>query len=94
MFKIKKIFDEKIGIFNGNVKFIDHHMSHQSYCKALANNENSLNLSFDGGGENYSTKIVLIKNGKKKTLKNIKWPNSLGHFYSYFNDGISSLRKT
>ena len=84
LFKIKKIFDKKIGIFKGNVKFIDHHMSHQSYCKALANNENSLNLSFDGGGENYSTKIVLIKNGNKKTLKNIKWPNSLGHFYSYF----------
>ena len=84
LFKIKKIIDKNIGVFKGNIKFIDHHLSHQSYCRALADNENSINLSFDGGGENYSTKIVLIKNGNHKTLKNIKWPNSLGHFYSYF----------
>ena len=84
LFMTKKIINKNIGYFNGKIKYIDHHISHQSYCSALSFFNKSINLSFDGGGENYSTKIILINNKKRKVLKKIKWPNSLGHFYSFF----------
>tara|TARA_Y100001970_G_scaffold286912_1_gene410256 strand:- start:1074 stop:2849 length:1776 start_codon:yes stop_codon:yes gene_type:complete len=84
LFIIKKLINKNIGYFSGKIKFIDHHLSHQFYCEVLSSKNRSINLSFDGGGENYSTKITYIENEKIKTLKNLKWPNSLGHFYSYF----------
>ncbi len=84
LFMVKKIINKNIGNFNGKIEYIDHHISHQSYCSALDNSDKSINLSFDGGGENYSTKIVLMNNKQRKVLKQIKWPNSLGHFYSFF----------
>ena len=84
LFIIKKIIKKNIGNFRGKIKYIDHHISHQSYCNALNYSIKSINLSFDGGGENYSTKIILMNKKKRKLLKKIKWPNSLGHYYSFF----------
>jgi len=65
LFIIKKIINKNIGNFRGKIKYIDHHISHQSYCSALNYSKKSINLSFDGGGENYSTKIILMNKKKE-----------------------------
>ena len=41
-------------------------------------------LSFDGGGEEESTVICTSQKDSYKIIKRINWPNSLGHFYSFF----------
>jgi len=84
LFRIKKIIRNRIGPFNGKIFFHDHHLSHQKYAEYISSWKNCIILSYDGGGEDHSTIISVKKNGKTKALKKIKWPNSLGHFYSFF----------
>ena len=84
LFFIKKILKKNIGDFQGRIFFIDHHLTHQAYAAAIQNWQNSLILSYDGGGESDSTVISVNLNNKLINLKKIKWPNSLGHFYSFF----------
>lgn len=43
-----------------------------------------ISLSYDGGGESYSTVLSSYIDGKKKIISKQRWPNSLGHFYSFF----------
>ena len=43
-----------------------------------------VSLSYDGGGEEFSTVLSVVKDGKKSILSRHKWPNSLGHFYATF----------
>ena len=38
----KKIINKNIGNFRGKIKYIDHHISHQSYCSALNYSKNQL----------------------------------------------------
>ena len=45
---------------------------------------NALSLSYDGGGEEYSTVLAYLEGTRTRILRQVKWPNSLGHFYSYF----------
>lgn len=84
LFILKKKLKKKFGNFNSIIKFYDHHLTHKIYGIALSNFKNAVVLSYDGGGENTSTEISLFENGQIKDLKKIYWPNSLGHFYSYF----------
>lgn len=84
LFKVKKIINKKIGPFKGDVLFYDHHLTHQLYAESIRLWENAIILSYDGGGEGDSTVLSVRHNGKLKVLKKVQWPNSLGHFYSYF----------
>jgi len=84
LFFIKKIIKKNIGNFHGKIFFLDHHLTHQAYAVAIENWNNSIILSYDGGGESHSTVISVNVNNKLIDLKRIKWPNSLGHFYSFF----------
>ncbi len=84
LFKIKKIIRKRIGLFNGKIFFHDHHLTHQKYAENINNWKECIILSYDGGGEDHSTVISVKKNGKTRAIKKIKWPNSLGHFYSFF----------
>ncbi len=84
LFFIKKIINKNVGAFYGKVSFLDHHLTHQSYAAAIQNWNNSIILSYDGGGESYSSILSVNLNNKLINLKKIKWPNSLGHFYSFF----------
>lgn len=84
LFIIEKLLKKKFGKFNGKINFFDHHLTHKIYGIAISNFKNSLVLSYDGGGENTSTEISYFKDDKIINLKKIYWPNSLGHFYSYF----------
>ena len=84
LFFIKKILKKEIGNFQGKVFFLDHHLTHQTYAASMQNWQNSILLSYDGGGESNSTVLSVNLNNKLINLKKIKWPNSLGHFYSFF----------
>lgn len=84
LFKIKKIIHENVGTFTGKISFIDHHLSHQLYAESMRDWDTFVSLSYDGGGEEYSTVLSVVKDGRKSILSRHKWPNSLGHFYSTF----------
>ena len=84
LFFVRKILKNNIGNFQGKIYFLDHHLTHQTYASAIQNWTNSILLSYDGGGESNSTVLSVNLNNKLINLKKIKWPNSLGHFYSFF----------
>lgn len=84
LFFIKKLINTKIGKFKGKVYYFDHHKTHQKYAESITSWKNFISLSYDGGGEEHSTVISVNQNESSKILKKIDWPNSLGHFYSYF----------
>jgi len=84
LFFIKSILKNNIGVFQGKIFFLNHHLTHQSYAASIQNWQSSLILSYDGGGESDSTVLSVNLNNKLINLKKIKWPNSLGHFYSFF----------
>jgi len=84
LFFIKKIIIKNFGNWNGKVKYVDHHLSHILYSASIENFKNSLILSYDGGGEEFSTVLAVNKNYRLTNIKKIRWPNSLGHYYSFF----------
>ncbi len=84
LFRIRRILTEGFGPFGGEVAFYDHHLTHQLYGEAVRGWTDCLSLSYDGGGEADSTVLSLVRGGRRTDLKRIRWPNSLGHFYSAF----------
>ena len=84
LFKIRKLINKNLGRFTGKISFIDHHLSHQLYAESMRDWVTFVSLSYDGGGEEYSTILSVVKDGKRSVLSRHKWPNSLGHFYSTF----------
>jgi carbamoyltransferase len=54
------------------------------YGEAIRKWEETFILSYDGGGEVFSTVLSVRTANENIILKSIKWPNSLGHFYSFF----------
>ena len=64
LFFIKKIVKKNIGNFHGKIFFLDHHLTHQAYAAAIENWNNSIILSYDGGGESHSTVISVNVNNK------------------------------
>lgn len=84
LFKIKKIINKNFGKFTGKISFIDHHLTHQLYAESMRDWNDFVSLSYDGGGEEFSTVLSVVKDGKKSILSRHKWPNSLGHFYATF----------
>jgi carbamoyltransferase len=84
LFLIRKILTKQFGAFRGEIHFLDHHLTHQLYGEAMRDWPTCLTLSYDGGGEADSTVVSVKRDGRREDLKRIKWPNSLGHFYSFF----------
>ena len=70
--------------FTGKIIFPEHHLSHAGYAFYTSPFEKSAILSVDGVGE-WST--TSIGHGEKTAIKlshDIRWPHSLGLFYSAF----------
>lgn len=84
LFLIRRILTREFGPFRRSVRFYDHHLTHQLYGEALHGWPTCLSLSYDGGGEADATVLSLLQDGRRTDLKRIRWPNSLGHFYSFF----------
>jgi len=84
LFKIKKIIKNHFGFNKAKIIYFDHHLTHQKYSAAMLDDKEFISLSYDGGGESYSTVLKVYKKDGDKILSKHKWPNSLGHFYSTF----------
>ncbi len=84
LFRIRSIINKNFDNYKGKIVFCDHHLTHQFYAESINEDIDSVSISYDGGGEEYSTIVSVNNMGNKKIVKKIKWPNSLGHFYSFF----------
>lgn len=84
LFAIRRILGRAFGPYRGEIVFHDHHLTHQLYGEALRDWPACLSISYDGGGEAHATVLSLVEGGRRTELKRIDWPNSLGHFYSFF----------
>ncbi len=70
--------------FNGDVYFVNHHLSHASAAFFPSNFEDSAILTIDGVGEDNCTTIGHGLNNQIKILEEQKYPNSIGLVYSTF----------
>ncbi len=84
LFRIKNVLKSRYGNFEAEIKYVDHHITHQLYAEYMREWDQYISLSYDGGGEIDSTQLVAKFDGERKLLTSHKWPNSLGHFYSTF----------
>jgi carbamoyltransferase len=70
--------------FKGEIIFPEHHLSHASYSFFTSPYEEAAILTTDGVGEWSTTSIGIGNNNSVKLLQDIRWPHSLGLFYSAF----------
>lgn len=84
LFRIRKILTAVHGPADFKLHYINHHLTHQLYAEAMRDWDSFVSLSYDGGGEESSTIVSVVRNGKREGLADHRWPNSLGHFYSTF----------
>lgn len=84
LFRVRSLLKQEFGEFKAKIEYHDHHDCHAASVYHISKHRESICLSYDGGGESDSTVIYYIKDGNFEKLKSIKWPNSLGHFYSAF----------
>ena len=69
---------------NTNVVFTEHHLSHAAYSYYTSPYSDAIVVSVDGVGEWETTTIYEGTKNKLKKLDSIKFPHSLGMFYSAF----------
>ncbi len=84
LFKVKQLLTAQYGPSACTVRYVDHHQSHQAYAEAMRDWDSYISLSYDGGGEAQSTVVSLVTGQTRRALPPHGWPNSLGHFYSFF----------
>lgn len=84
LFRVRRILAAEFGAAPAEIAFYEHHLTHQLYAEAMVDWPDCLSLSIDGGGETDATVLTLVRDGRRQDLKRIRWPNSLGHFYSAF----------
>lgn len=81
---IKETISKKIGVPLTKILFSNHHLSHMAAAFYTSNFKSSALLTCDGVGEWTTTAIGVAKNKDIKILKELKFPHSLGLFYSAF----------
>ena len=70
--------------FRGKIIFPEHHLSHASHTFYTSQFEESAILTIDGVGEWSTTSFGYAKNNSVTLTHDIRWPHSLGLFYSAF----------
>ena len=70
--------------FKGEIIFPDHHMSHAAHSFYTSQFEECAVLTIDGVGEWTTTSFGTITNNSINLTHDIRWPHSLGLFYSAF----------
>ena len=81
---IKNEIHKSLKGFNGDIIFPEHHLSHAAHSFFTSPFEESAILTTDGVGEWSTTSIGVGTNNSVKLLQDIRWPHSLGLFYSAF----------
>jgi len=70
--------------FKGNIIFPDHHLSHAAHSFFTSPFTESAVLNVDGVGEWSTTTFGIADNSSISIIGDIRWPHSLGFFYSAF----------
>ena len=81
---IKNEIKKSLKGFKGDIIFPEHHMSHAAYAFYTSPFEESTILTVDGVGEWSTASFGYGKNNSIKLTNDIRWPHSLGLFYSAF----------
>ena len=70
--------------FKGEILFPEHHMSHAAHAFFTSPYDEAAILTVDGVGEWSTTTFGIGKNNRINLINDIRWPHSLGLFYSAF----------
>tara|TARA_B110000495_G_C23025979_1_gene609725 strand:- start:65 stop:1768 length:1704 start_codon:yes stop_codon:yes gene_type:complete len=81
---IKNEIKNNLKGFNGEIIFPEHHLSHAAHAFFTSPFKESAILTVDGVGEWTTTSFGSAKNNSIKLTNDIRWPHSLGLFYSAF----------
>jgi len=81
---IKNEIKKTLKGFNGEIIFPEHHLSHAAHTFYTSTFEESAILTVDGVGEWSTTSFGYAKNNSITLTHDIRWPHSLGLFYSAF----------
>jgi carbamoyltransferase len=81
---IKNDIKKSLKGFKGEIIFPEHHMSHAAHAFYTSTFEESAILTIDGVGEWSTTSFGYAKNDSIRITNDIRWPHSLGLFYSAF----------
>jgi carbamoyltransferase len=81
---IKKDIKKALKGFKGEIIFPEHHISHAAHAFYTSPFEESAILTIDGVGEWSTTSYGHASNDSVKITNDIRWPHSLGLFYSAF----------
>lgn len=81
---IKNDINKALNGFKGEIIFPDHHMSHASHTFYTSQFDESAILTVDGVGEWSTTSFGHATDNSITLTHDIRWPNSLGLFYSAF----------
>ena len=81
---IKNDIKKALKGFKGEIIFPEHHMSHAAHAFYTSPFEESAILTIDGVGEWSTTSFGYAKNNSVTLTNDIRWPHSLGLFYSAF----------
>jgi len=81
---IKNDIKKALKGFKGEIIFPEHHLSHAAHAFYTSPFEDSAILTIDGVGEWSTTSYGYADNNSIKITNDIRWPHSLGLFYSAF----------
>ena len=81
---IKNDIKKNLRGFKGEIIFPEHHLSHAAHSFFTSPFEKSAILTTDGVGEWSTTSIGMGNDNSVELLQDIRWPHSLGLFYSAF----------
>ena len=81
---IKNDIKKHLKGFHGDIIFPDHHMSHAAHAFYTSPFEESAILTVDGVGEWSTSSFGSAENTSIKLTNDIRWPHSIGMFYSAF----------
>ncbi|MFK8004108.1 MAG: carbamoyltransferase [Polyangiales bacterium] len=70
------------GVHRSKVRFVDHHESHAASALWCAPFEDAVALTVDGVGEEETTAIWTMEDGRPKRVTSLGHPHSLGLFYA------------
>ena len=75
---------KKLGLFNGEITFTEHHLSHAAFAYYTSGFDDAVILTVDAVGEWTTTSVMLAAKNSIKILKEQHFPHSIGMLYSAF----------
>tara|TARA_Y100000590_G_scaffold397239_1_gene478644 strand:- start:1305 stop:3005 length:1701 start_codon:yes stop_codon:yes gene_type:complete len=81
---IKNDIKKSLKGFKGEIVFPEHHLSHAAHTFFTSQFDEAAILTVDGVGEWSTTSLGYAKNSSFTLTNDIRWPHSLGLFYSAF----------